>query len=164
MLITCIQVHWLLEAESMDALKAFPLVFDLLRVGEVRESKATVVELGAWMLLPACTKLIEIWHGVRLRHFLLRELIQVGLDEWAILTALATFCASIVIESSGDCCFLLWERGCIVGVQLVGGGVFAALRLLWCVVSEARCVLIGSFLWFNFVFDQYLCHFSKLSG
>ena len=47
MLITCIQVHWLLEAESMDALEAFPLVFDLLRVGEVRESKATVVELGA---------------------------------------------------------------------------------------------------------------------
>ena len=57
-------------------------------------------------------------------------MVQVGLDKGAILTALTAFGASIVIESSGYSCLLLREGCCVVGVQLVGGGVLAALGLL----------------------------------
>ena len=60
----------------MNSLKAFPLILDLLRVGEIAQRHAAVVEgLAALLLLGA--KLVEVGHGVGLRDLVFRKLIQV---------------------------------------------------------------------------------------
>ena len=83
LIITAIEIDGLLQAERVDTLKALTLVLDLLGVRKVAERHTTVIECTG---LFARAKLVEIRHGVRLADFVLRELVQVGLDQRAVLT------------------------------------------------------------------------------
>ena len=76
LVITSIQINWFLQAECMNSLKAFPLILNLLRVGEIAQRHATVVKRLATLLLFRA-KLVEVGHGVGLRDLVFGKLIQV---------------------------------------------------------------------------------------
>lgn len=80
MVIAGIEVHWLFEAESVDAFEAFTFVFDLLGVREVRQSQPTIIEHLATLCIFTGSQLVEVGHRVGLGDPTLADLIQVRLD------------------------------------------------------------------------------------
>ena len=77
LIITPIHVNWLLKAKGMDTFKALPFILNLLRVGKVRQGHAAVIELRTALLLLSCPQLMKVGHGVRLRHLILGQLVQI---------------------------------------------------------------------------------------
>ena len=116
LVVTPIEVDRLLQTKRMDALQALPLVLDLLWVREVAQRHATVVQGLAALLLLARAQLVEVGHGVGLADLVLGELVEVRLDQRAVL-AVGAFSA-LVGEPCRHSRLLLGERG-VVRVKLV---------------------------------------------
>lgn len=85
LIVAPIDVNRLLQTKRMDALQALPFVLDLLGVREVAQRHATVVQGLTALLLLACAQLVEVGHGVGLADLVLGELVEVRLDQRAVL-------------------------------------------------------------------------------
>ena len=147
----------------MNSLKTFSFILDLLGIGEIAQGEATIIEGTTALLVTTSAQLIKVGHGVALRHFVLAELIQVRLDQRAILAALA----ALVIKTGRNSRLLLRER-CIVRIKLVRRGVLAAPWLLRGVIADCTGILHTRFLllfgWFDLLPDENKGHLSQLAG
>ena len=158
-----IEVDRLLQAESVDALQTLTLILDLLRVREVRERQAAVIQHRAALLLLARAELVEVRHRVRLRDLVLGELVQIRLHEGGILTVLAL--GPQVVEAGRHRRFLLRQRG-VVRVELVRRGVLSPLRLgrHRDVAEAGGVVCAGLRVGLDLVADKDLRHLGEVGG